>query len=428
MWQASSPKPSCKHPRDKKGSASGAPFFQYTATMNNRHILLLVFILIFAACRPEEDVVRPSQLSPATDSLIAEVFAPFRGDTLIDHHVHIVGLGNSSSGIQIHADMQSYIHPFKMTRFSYFMDAAGVSDTSRADQQYLENLLNQMAHFPIPFKIWGLALDKHYLEDGSIDEDETEIYVPNRYLVELANAYPHRIIPAISVHPYRQDAVKEVERWAAQGVRVVKWVPNAMGIDPSSALCDSFYAALQRLDMVLLSHAGTENAIDSQGRQHLGNPLLLRRALAAGVKVIIAHCAVAGSSVDLDDPDQHREDNFKLFLRLMDEPAYVGLLYGDISAMTLLNQVGDPLKTILARSDLHGRLLYGSDYPLPAVRVLNNNSALTLMGYLDQELLPMLEELQTYDPLLYNFVLVRSLQHPETGVHFPPDLFRNQIP
>jgi hypothetical protein len=28
------------------------------------------------------------------------------------------------------------------------------------------------------------------------------------------------------MHPYRHDAIAELERVAAQGVRVIKWLPN----------------------------------------------------------------------------------------------------------------------------------------------------------------------------------------------------------
>jgi len=392
------------------------------------NLLVPLLGLALLACKTEPQADSATQLSPAARSFVHQALAPFAGDTLIDHHVHVIGLGNSGSGIEVNADMQSLSHPFKYTRFNSFLDAAGIDDLARADQQYIDILLSQIEQIEVPLKVVGLALDRHYLENGEPLAAETEIYVPNQYLVNLSETHPEQIIPAISLHPYRKDAVSELEKWSKKGVRVVKWVPNAMGIDPSSSLCDPFYQAMNRLDMVLLSHAGEEQAIDSQGRQHLGNPLLLRRALNSGVKVIVAHCAVSGKSIDLDDPEGKRVKNFDLFMRLFDDPQYEGLLYADISAMTLLNQVGDPLKTMLERQDLHARLLYGSDYPLPAVDILNNNTALKLWGIIAEEDLPLLQEIQSYNPLLYNLVLLRSIRHPETGARFSTDLFLNRIP
>jgi mannonate dehydratase len=86
------------------------------------------------------------------------------------------------------------------------------------------------------------------------------------------------------------------------------------------------------------------------------------------------------------------------------------------------------LKGILARQDLHSRLLYGSDYPLPAVDILNQNYALGLLGYLEEDIVKYLDEIQEINPLLYSFVLMRSLKHPESGVKFSTELFRNTIP
>ena len=406
----------------EKGVQSHSLFHLYAM------VLFLLVTMSFTGCDTDLIPQIDRELSPAAQTLVDSAFAPFKGDTLSDHHVHILGLGNTTSGIELHPDTRSYLHPFKFTRFKYFMDAGSVTDEALADEQYMEYLEAQIEKMPGEFRVYSLALDRFYKENGDPDLDNYEIYVPNEYVVRLGQRYPDKIIPVISVHPYRLDAVDELEKWASQGVRVVKWLPNAMGMDPSSPLCDPFYAALKRLDMVLLSHAGTELALDSQGRQHLGNPLRLRRALDAEVKVIVCHCGTSGTSEDLDDPLLPETDNFALFMRLFDNPVYEGLLFADISGMTLVNQVGNSLKEILARKDLHPRLLYGSDYPLPAVDILNQNYALGLMGYIDEEIVSELDEIQEVNPLLYSFVLMRSLKHPESGAQISEDLFRNRIP
>src|SRR4029077_5634534 len=116
---------------------------------------------------------------------------------------------------------------------------------------------------------------------------------------------------------------------ARRGGRMVKWLPNAMGIDPSDPLCDSYYQKMKELDLVLLSHGGEEKAVHAAEDQKLGNPLLLRGALDHGVKVIVAHCAGLGTNEDLDDPQRRRLPNFDLFLRLLAEKRYEGLVFAD---------------------------------------------------------------------------------------------------
>jgi len=204
---------------------------------------------------------------------------------------------------------------------------------------------------------------------------------------------------------------------------VVKWLPNAMGIDPSDARCDPFYEKLKELDLILLSHGGEEKAVEAEEDQKLGNPLLLLRALDHGVKVIVAHCAGLGTNEDLDDPSRRHVANFELFLRLMDEKRYEGLVFGEISAMTQFNRLGKPLTTILEREDLHDRLVNGSDYPLPAVNALIRIRPLVKYGYLTESDGRSLSEIYDYNPLLFDFVLKRALTLPGTQRRLPAAVF-----
>ena len=150
---------------------------------------------------------------------------------------------------------------------------------------------------------------------------------------------------------------------------------------------------------------------------------MLRRALDHGVKVIVAHCAGLGTNEDLDSKDRKQVHNFELFLRLMDEKRYEGLVFGEISAMTQFNRAGKPLQTILARDDLHERLVNGSDYPLPAVNVLIRTRPLVKRGFITRSEGECLREIYDYNPLLFDFVLKRTLRVPGTSKSFPASIF-----
>jgi len=205
---------------------------------------------------------------------------------------------------------------------------------------------------------------------------------------------------------------------------MVKWLPNSMGINPADPRCDDFYDRMKKWNMVLLCHTGQEHSIDPPGiNQSLGNPLLLRRPLERGVKVIAAHCASEGEGVDLDHPEQPKESNFHLFLRLMDEPQFKDLLFADISAITAFRRLGDPLTTILDRFDLHSRLVYGSDYPVPAIKFVVQTSKLVSHQYITENERTLLNEIWEYNPLLFDYVLKRCLKSPRTGNSFPPSVF-----
>ena len=53
-------------------------------------------------------------------------------------------------------------------------------------------------------------------------------------------------------------------------------------------------------NLPLISHAGLERAVLGREAHDFGNPLRLRRALDAGVRVVVAHCASLGEDRDLD--------------------------------------------------------------------------------------------------------------------------------
>jgi uncharacterized protein len=370
--------------------------------------------------RPED--LREKISANAAD-LIKRSFEDTDPARLVDHHTHIAGLGVDGSGAFVNAKMRTWRHPFHRLKFKVYMSSAAVADEKRADTEFIDRLTSLVQHMPHHGRYRLLAFDKNYRKDGSINLEKTEFYVPNAYAIQLAERYPDLFQANISVNPYRLDALQELEECAKRGARVVKWLPNAMGIDPSDPACDGFYQKMKELDLILLSHGGEEKAVEAQEDQKLGNPLLLRRPLDHGVKVIVAHCAGLGSNEDLDDPDRKTVSNFDLFLRLMDEKKYEGLVFGEISAMTQFNRAGRPLTTILARTDLHDRLVNGSDYPLPAVNILIRTKPLLKLGYLTSTECESVKEIYHFNPLLFDFVLKRTLKLPGTTKRLPVSMF-----
>lgn len=363
-----------------------------------------------------------SSLSVKASDLIKRAFDDIDSSKLVDHHVHIAGLGVGGTNAFVNPKMRTWRHPFHRLKLKVYMSSAGVADEEKADSQAVARLTRLVASIKDHGKHRLLGFDKHYRRDGTVNLEKTEFYVPNEYVFKLAQQHPELFVPNISVNPYRPDAIAELEKWAQRGARVVKWLPNAMGIDPSDPKCDPFYEKMKDLHLILLSHGGEEKAVEAEEDQKLGNPLLLRRALDHGVKVIVAHCAGLGTNEDLDSKDRRVVDNFDLFLRLMDEKRYEGLVFGELSAMTQFNRSGK-LRTMLAREDLHERIVNGSDYPLPAVNLLIRTRPLVKQGYIKADEADSLKEIYDYNPLLFDFVLKRMLKLPGTPKRFPASVF-----
>lgn len=361
-------------------------------------------------------------LSTKAADLIKWAFEDIDSTRLTDYHVHIAGIG-AGTDLFVNPRMLSWAHPFHRVKFAFYRNACGVRNLECTDSEMLERLVDLVQHIPNRGKHRLLAFDKHYNPDGTVNPAKTEFYVPNEHVFDLADRYPDLFLPTMSVHPYRTDAVAELAKWAARGGRIVKWLPNAMGMNPSDPRCDPFYPKMKELGLILLSHGGEEKAVEADEDQKLGNPLLLRRALDHGVKVIVAHCAGLGANEDLDSPGRERRSNFELFLRLMDDKKYEGLVFGEISAMTQFNRLGVPLTTILQREDLHPRLVNGSDYPLPAINLLIRTRPLVKSGYITGEQRVLLKEIYDFNPMLFDFTMKRCLVAPGTNKRLPASVF-----
>jgi predicted TIM-barrel fold metal-dependent hydrolase len=369
-----------------------------------------------------EDLLK--SISTKAADLIRRAFENIDPQKQIDYHTHIAGVGGGGSGAFVNPRMLSWKHPLHRMKFRVYRTACGVVNEAKTDEEMVQRLADLIRNNSFHGKHRLLAFDKNYRLDGTVNLEKTEFYVPNEYVFAIADKHPDIFIPTISVHPYREDALSELEKWASRGARMIKWLPNAMGIDPSNPKCDGYYKKMKNLGLILLSHGGEEKAVESEEDQKLGNPLLLRRALDHGVKVIVAHCAGLGTNEDLDNPG-NKATNFELFLRLMDDPGYQGLVFGDISAMTQFNRLGLPITTILQREDLHERLVNGSDYPLPAINFLILLKPLVRNGHITTEKHGLLSEIYKSNPLVFDFVLKRNLVAPGTNKRFPDSAFQS---
>ncbi|MFH1045019.1 MAG: amidohydrolase family protein [Pseudomonadota bacterium] len=329
-----------------------------------------------------------------------------------DGHCHLAGSGDSGSGITLNPAMERVLDPIAYARRLIFMNAGCVRDVpGRVDQGYVERMRKLVGDMRPGAKLLLLAFDASVTEAGEVSWERTSLYVPNRYAAEVAERHAQTFEWAASVHPYRRDCVERLDAAAGEGARAVKWLPSTMGIDPASKRCDRFYAALARLDLPLITHAGLERALPGTDAQELGNPLRLRRALDHGVRVVVAHCASMGQDRDTDrGANGAAIRSFELFARLMDEPRYAGKLYGDISAMTQTARAWPVLGRVIEREDWHARLLNGSDYPLPGVFPLYSVDYLVELGYIEKSAAPLLKGLREHNPLLFDFVLKRSLR------------------
>ncbi|MEW6742320.1 MAG: amidohydrolase family protein [Planctomycetota bacterium] len=265
----------------------------------------------------------------------------------LDIHVHVAGVGAGGSGCFVRKDVLDSL------KFRFFCLVTGMrrDRLDEADSLYVARLLDLIRSSKRIDQAVILALDGVLDRDGRLDRDRTAFYVPNDYVLSLAREH-QELLAGASIHPGRPEALDELERVAAEGAVLVKWLPNSQGIRPDDKAYCPFYRKLASLRLPLLTHTGREYTLETID-QSLGDPSRLELALEEGVTVIAAHAASQG-----------RDESSSHFDRLLELIERYPRLYMDISALTLIHRAW-ALVRLASRTDLHDRLVYGSDYPVP---------------------------------------------------------------
>ena len=143
-----------------------------------------------------------------------------------------------------------------------------------------------------------LAFDAVYDRDGPADDAGTHFYVTNDYVIELCRRHP-KMLFGCSVHPYRKDAVAEIERCVKAGAVLLKWLPIVQDFNPADPRCFPVYEALAHHKLPLLSHTGGEKSLPVRDLS-VADPRLLVPALKRGVTVIAAHCGTRSAPGEPD--------------------------------------------------------------------------------------------------------------------------------
>ena len=135
---------------------------------------------------------------------------------------------------------------------------------------------------------------------------------------------------------------------------LIKWLPAAQGIDPSSPVIKRFYKRCAAANLPLLIHMGAEKTFATVSH-HVNDVALLEYPLDYGVKVICAHSAtrIIGTS----EPDHL--PGLKQLLRKYNN------LWVDNSGLCNPSRFSHVPK--LAKDpEITSRTLYGSDWPVPS--------------------------------------------------------------
>ncbi len=218
------------------------------------------------------------------------------------------------------ADNGCYISPkllrSPLFRFLLWKHGLDSDDATRSNQKYVDDLLAELRLSKYAEKAVLLGMDGVYDSNGRLDLESTDFLVGNDYVLALARSYPN------------------------------EW------FDPANRQYIPFYRKLAQHRVPFLSHVGYEFSLIGKD-QSAGDPRKLRVPLDEGVTVIAAHGCSNGLIFS--------EPYYQTFLDLVSR--YKNF-YADVSALTQPNRFG-MLFRLRRHPEVHDRLLFGTDYPLP---------------------------------------------------------------
>ena len=265
---------------------------------------------------------------------------------IIDMHVHIVGNGSSGSGCWLRHSFWRWPMSVFMARHIGIPVSVLRGDLDRA---YVEALLKSVRQSSLDAVVI-LAQEQVYDEHGRRLEQFGTAYVPNEYVLDLADKHPE-FLPAVSIHPARQDALEELERCLARGAVMMKCLPVCQNIDCRDRRYTKFWEKMAEAGLPLLAHTGGEHTLQVV-RPDLQDPRILEWPLQCGVTAIAAHCATKSAPLD----PQYFGDFVKMTTQYP-------RLYGDISAFNV--PIRGSVTPHCLKEPLVQRMVHGSDYPVP---------------------------------------------------------------
>lgn len=219
-------------------------------------------------------------------------------------------------------------------------------------------------------KIVLFGVDARVDDAGKVLHRDLTVCATNDDLLALYEKNRDVVIPFFSINPRRPDALELIDRYVERGFKGAKFLQNYWGVDTREARYRPYFEKLAALELPLIVHVGSESSVHSF--KACESIAMLEGPLDAGVTTICAHMALSYHPMKLfqsfsRNPKYFNEEYFRLLemLKVYDN------LYADTSA--LLTPVrAKVLRHLSGQRDVHHKLLFGTDFPVPFTTLLNS--------------------------------------------------------
>jgi len=217
------------------------------------------------------------------------------------------------------------------------------------------------------------GVDSRLNERGEETDRDNTVCAMTHDVIKVAAEYPGLFIPFMSINPRRPNALDLIDKYASQGCQGAKFLQNYWGVDLNDEGFIPYYEKLKHYRLPLIIHIGSEYSISSDTRYESVN--MLKLPLETGVTVIAAHMGLGRINHKIcfwrnlsKNPKYFDKDYFTLLEMLK----HYNNLYADISA-TLVPLRARALRHLSQQTEIHHKLLFGTDYPVPYMLRFNTH-------------------------------------------------------
>lgn len=220
-------------------------------------------------------------------------------------------------------------------------------------------------------KIVLFGVDERVDDKGNTTHRDITVCASNEDTLKVYKEHPDVIIPFFSINPKRPDALELIEKYHVLGFKGAKFLQNYWGVDTGEERYRPYFEKLAELDIPLIVHIGSESSIHSF--KECESIEMLNHPLECGVKVIAAHMALSYEPLHIfkalsKKPKNFNDDYFTL-LEMLEKHDN---LYADISAI-LTPVRAKVLPHLREQIQVHHKLLFGTDFPVPFLDVFNTH-------------------------------------------------------
>jgi len=256
----------------------------------------------------------------------------------------------------------------------FFASKLGISAKELIKNPYLaytQGLVKNIRESRYIKKSVIFGVDARVDKKGNTLHKDITVCATNDDLLELYLKNQDIIIPFFSINPNRPDALDLIDKYHDLGFKGAKFLQNYWGVDTREKRFLPYFEKLKEKSLPLIVHIGSESSVHSY--KECESIEMLSHPLEVGVNTICAHMALSYESLKIfkalsKNPKNFNHEYFQL-LKMLEN---YDNLYADISAL-LTPTRAKVLKHLSEQKQIHNKLLFGTDFPVPFTTVFNTH-------------------------------------------------------